>query len=110
MGTSGLTVSVIGVGGNNFGGRCGQDQTTALVRAALDGGSTFLDRAAGYGGPEGSELMLGHAIEGEPHQVVLATKVGFRIHPADVAPGSRRNVRREIETSLRLLQTDHLDL
>jgi aryl-alcohol dehydrogenase-like predicted oxidoreductase len=110
LGTSGLTVSTIGLGGNNFGVRCGQEQTTAVVQAALDAGITFFDTAPAYGGPEGSELMLGHALKGERHRIVLATKFGFRIHPPDIAPGSRRNVRREIEDSLRRLQTDYLDL
>jgi aryl-alcohol dehydrogenase-like predicted oxidoreductase len=110
VGTSGLTVSVIGLGGNNFGSRCGQEQTTAVVHAALEAGITFFDTAPAYGGPEGSELMLGHALKGERQRIVLATKFGFRLHPPDIAPGSRRNVRREIEDSLRRLQTDYLDL
>jgi aryl-alcohol dehydrogenase-like predicted oxidoreductase len=110
LGTSGLTVSAIGLGGNNFGVRCGQEQTTAVVRAALEAGITFFDTAPAYGGPEGSELMLGHALKGERQRIVLATKFGFRIHPPDIAPGSRRNVRREVEDSLRRLQTDYLDL
>jgi aryl-alcohol dehydrogenase-like predicted oxidoreductase len=110
MGTSGLVVSAIGLGGNNFGVRCGQEQTTDIVHAALDAGITFFDTAPAYGGPDGSELMLGHALQGQRHRVVLATKFGFRIHPPDIAPGSRKNVRREIEASLRRLQTDHIDL
>ena len=110
LGTSGLTVSVVGLGGNNFGVRCDQAQTTAVVHAALDAGITFVDTAPAYGGPEGSELMLGHALKGERQRIVLATKFGFRIHPPDVAPGSRRNIRREVEASLRRLQTDYLDL
>lgn len=103
-------MSVIGLGGNNFGTRCDQEQTTAVVHAALDAGITFVDTAPAYGGPEGSETMLGKALRGERHRVVLATKFGFRIHDADIAPGSRRNIRREVEQSLRRLQTDYLDL
>jgi aryl-alcohol dehydrogenase-like predicted oxidoreductase len=110
MGTSGLTVSVIGLGGNNFGTRCGQEQTNAVVHAALDSGITFFDTAPAYGGADGSELMLGNALQGIRQQVVLATKFGFRIHPPEIAPGSRRNVLREVEDSLRRLQTDYLDL
>jgi aryl-alcohol dehydrogenase-like predicted oxidoreductase len=110
IGTSGLVVSIIGLGGNNFGVHCGQEKTTEVVHAALDAGITFFDTAPAYGGPEGSELMLGRALKGERHKVVLATKFGFRIHPPDVAPGSRRNVRHEIEESLRRLQTDYVDL
>ena len=110
VGASGLTVSAVGLGGNNFGTRCDQAQTTAVVKAALDEGITFIDTAPAYGGPQGSEKMLGEALRGERQRVVLATKFGFRIHPPDVSPGSRRNVRREVESSLRLLATDYIDL
>jgi aryl-alcohol dehydrogenase-like predicted oxidoreductase len=110
LGASGLTVSVIGLGGNNFGTRCTQEQTTAVVRGALDAGITFIDTAPAYGGPDGSELMLGRALEGQRRRVVLATKFGFRVHTPDIAPGSRRNIRREVEDSLRRLRTDYIDL
>ncbi|MBV9597353.1 MAG: aldo/keto reductase [Chloroflexi bacterium] len=110
LGASGLTVSVIGLGGNNFGTRCTQAQTTAVVRGALDAGITFIDTAPAYGGPDGSELMLGQALKGQRQRVVLATKFGFRIHNPDIAPGSRRNIRREVEDSLRRLGTDYIDL
>jgi aryl-alcohol dehydrogenase-like predicted oxidoreductase len=110
LGSSGLTLSVIGLGGNNFGTRSNQEQTTTVVHAALDAGITFIDTAPAYGGPDGSELMLGHALKGVRHKMVLATKFGFRIHDPDIAPGSRRNIRREVENSLRRLQTDYIDL
>jgi aryl-alcohol dehydrogenase-like predicted oxidoreductase len=110
LGSSGLVVSVVGLGGNNFGTRCNQEQTTSVVHAALDAGINFIDTAPAYGGPEGSELMLGSALKGLRQKVVLATKFGFRVHDADIAPGSRRNIRREVEDSLRRLQTDYLDL
>jgi len=110
LGASGLTVSVVGLGGNNFGMRLGQAETTRVVLAALDAGITFIDTAPAYGGPEGSELLLGNALRSERHRVVLATKFGFRLHPPDIAPGSRRNIRLEVEQSLRRLQTDFLDL
>jgi aryl-alcohol dehydrogenase-like predicted oxidoreductase len=110
LGASGLTVSVIGLGGNNFGTRCSLEQTTAVVRGALDAGITFVDTAPAYGGPDGSERMLGKALKGQRQQVVLATKFGFRIHNPDTAPGSRRNIRREVEASLQRLGTDYIDL
>ena len=103
-------MSVIGLGGNNFGTRLNQEQTTEVVRAALDAGITFVDTAPAYGGVAGSEMMLGHALKGVRQQAVLATKFGFRIHDPDIAPGSRRNIRREVEASLRRLQTDYIDL
>jgi len=101
---------VIGLGGNNFGTRCDQERTNAVVHAALDAGITLIDTAPAYGGPDGSEMMLGHALKGQRQNAVLATKFGFRIHDTDIAPGSRRNIRREVENSLRRLQTDYLDL
>jgi aryl-alcohol dehydrogenase-like predicted oxidoreductase len=51
-----------------------------------------------------------HALKGLRQKVVLATKFGFRMHDPDMAPGSRRNIRREVENSLRRLQTDYIDL
>jgi aryl-alcohol dehydrogenase-like predicted oxidoreductase len=54
--------------------------------------------------------MLGNALKGRRQNVVLATKFGFRLRDADIAPGSRRNIRREVENSLRRLQTDYIDL
>ena len=51
-------MSVVGLGGNNFGMRIGQAETTRVVRAAIDAGITLIDTAPAYGGPEGSELLL----------------------------------------------------
>jgi aryl-alcohol dehydrogenase-like predicted oxidoreductase len=110
LGASGLTVSVVGLGGNNFGMRIGQAETNRVVRAAIDAGVTLIDTAPAYGGPAGSELLLGNALGSDRQRVVLATKFGFRLHPPDIAPGSRRNIRVEVEQSLRRLQTDYLDL
>jgi aryl-alcohol dehydrogenase-like predicted oxidoreductase len=110
VGDSGLTVSVVGLGANNFGGRLDQAQTTAVVHAAIDAGINFIDTAEVYGGGGGSERMLGEALKGRRQRVVLATKFGHGSSPPDCAPGSRRNVRRAIEDSLSRLQTDWVDL
>jgi aryl-alcohol dehydrogenase-like predicted oxidoreductase len=110
LGASGLTLSAIGLGANNFGTRCNQEQSTEVVHAAMEAGITFIDTAPAYGGPDGSERMLGNALHGRRQQVVLATKFGFRVHDPDIAPGSRRNIRNEIENSLRRLRTDYVDL
>jgi aryl-alcohol dehydrogenase-like predicted oxidoreductase len=114
LGDSGLRVSVVGLGCNNFGGRLDLDATRAVVDAALDVGITLLDTADIYGNLGGSETLLGQVLEGRREQVVLATKFGGDMRgsngPDWDARGSRRYVRRAIEASLRRLRTDYLDL
>lgn len=114
LGNSGLAVSVVGLGCNNFGGRLDADGTRAVVHAALDAGITLLDTADIYGGKGGSETLLGEVLAGHRDEVVLATKFGMDMGGAygdDFgARGSRRYIRRAIEGSLRRLRTDHVDL
>jgi len=118
VGRSGLRVSAVGLGCNNF-GRAGTATETiagtrAVLDAAIDAGVTFLDTADMYGREFGlSETLMGEALEGRRDQVVLATKFGH----ADFAPavtggskGSRAHVRRAVEDSLRRLRTDWIDL
>ncbi|MBF4581932.1 aldo/keto reductase [Curtobacterium sp. VKM Ac-2865] len=119
LGPSGLVVSTVGLGCNNF-GRPGtvtetQDGTDAVVHAALDAGVTLLDTADIYGGTPGqSETMLGAAIAGRRDEVVLATKFGMDMAGANGPDwgvrGSRRYVRLAVESSLRRLGTDWIDL
>jgi aryl-alcohol dehydrogenase-like predicted oxidoreductase len=111
LGTSGLTVSVAGLGCNNFAYRCDLEQTRAVVDAALEQGVTLLDTADTYGGGGGSETFLGQILEDRRDQVVLATKFGSPMGgPEEEARGSRRYIRRAVEASLRRLQTDYIDL
>jgi aryl-alcohol dehydrogenase-like predicted oxidoreductase len=111
LGTSGLTVSVVGLGCNNFGNRCDLEQTRTVVDAALDQGVTLLDTADTYGNGGGSETFLGQILKGRRDQVVLATKFGSPMDgPREEARGSRRYIRRAVEASLRRLQTDYIDL
>jgi aryl-alcohol dehydrogenase-like predicted oxidoreductase len=109
LGTSGLVVSTVGLGCNNFGRRLGLDDTRAVVDAALEAGVTFLDTADVYGD---SELLLGEVLEGRRDDVVLATKFGAAVldAPEWEARGSRRYIRRAVERSLRRLRTDYIDL
>ncbi|OII35152.1 aldo/keto reductase [Curtobacterium sp. MMLR14_010] len=119
LGPSGLVVSTVGLGCNNF-GRPGtvtetQEGTDAVVHAALDAGVTLLDTADMYGGTPGqSETMLGAAIAGRRDEVVLATKFGLDMGgvngPDWGVRGSRRYVRLAVESSLRRLGTDWIDL
>ncbi|HEX5406250.1 MAG TPA: aldo/keto reductase [Pseudonocardiaceae bacterium] len=115
VGDSGLLVSVVGLGCNNFGGRLDVDRTRAVVDAAIDAGITLLDTADVYGNHGGSETFLGQVLEGRRDQVVLATKWGAQ--SADMgygaaagAKGGRGYVRRAVEESLRRLRTDYIDL
>jgi aryl-alcohol dehydrogenase-like predicted oxidoreductase len=111
LGTSGLTVSVVGLGCNNFGRRCDLERTRAVVDAALEVGVTLLDTADVYGDQGGSERFLGEVLGGRRDQVVLATKFGAPMRGSqEQALGSRRYIRRAVEASLRRLQTDYIDL
>ena len=111
LGRSGLTVSVVGLGGNNFGRRLDLEGTRAVVDAALDAGVTLLDTADVYGNRGGSETLLGEVLKGRRDEVVLATKFGSNMGgPQEEARGSRRYVRRAVEASLRRLRTDSIDL
>jgi aryl-alcohol dehydrogenase-like predicted oxidoreductase len=109
----GLSVSVVGLGCNNFGRRVHLDGTRAVVDAALDAGVNFLDTADTYGGQGGSETLLGRVLRGRRDQVVLATKFGMDMgeNGPSVRPrGSRAYIRESIDGSLRRLQTDVIDL
>ena len=107
LGDSGLRVSRVGLGCNNFGGRLGLEETRAVVDAALDAGVTFLDTAEIYGNGGGSERLLGEILEGRRDEVVLATK--FAWQPGD-GLASPEAIRKSIEGSLERLRTDHVDL
>jgi aryl-alcohol dehydrogenase-like predicted oxidoreductase len=113
LGTSGLMVSVVGLGCNNFGSRCDLERSRAVVDAALEEGVTLFDTADTYGGTR-SEAYLGEILEGRRDDVILATKFGHDLGGAAGADwgarGSRRYVRRAVEDSLRRLRTDHIDL
>ncbi|ODT09122.1 MAG: aldo/keto reductase [Microbacterium sp. SCN 70-18] len=119
LGASGLLVSAVGLGCNNF-GRPGTltetlEGTRAVLDAALEAGVTFLDTADMYGGEPGqSETLMGHALRGRRDQVVLATKFGHsgRDMGYGVSAGkaSRSYIRRAVEASLTRLQTEWIDL
>ena len=113
LGNSGLVVSVVGLGCNNFGGRLDVTQSRAVVDAAIDAGVTLLDTAENYSSG-GSEAILGEVLSGRRDQVVLATKFGgggdMGYGPAAGARGGRSYIRRAVEHSLRRLRTDYIDL
>jgi aryl-alcohol dehydrogenase-like predicted oxidoreductase len=108
LGSSDIRVSVAGLGCNNFGMRIDQKGTNAVVGAALDAGITFFDTARIYGGGK-SEEFLGKALGPRRKDVVVATKFGME-HDDTEMGGSRRYIMRVVETNLRALGTDWIDL
>jgi aryl-alcohol dehydrogenase-like predicted oxidoreductase len=115
LGNSGLVVSVVGLGCNNFGGRLDLAGTRKVIDAAIDCGITLFDTSDTYGGGGRSEELIGEALGGRRDQVVLATKFGHQNadmgygHAAG-AKGGRGYIRRAVEQSLRRLGTDYIDL
>ncbi|HXZ58345.1 MAG TPA: aldo/keto reductase [Gaiellaceae bacterium] len=108
LGSSGIRVSRVGLGCNNFGGRLDLVQTRQVVEAALEAEINFLDTADIYGGG-GSERFLGEILEGRRDEVVLATKFGMG--PDEGMPrGSREYLRRALAASLERLRADYVDV
>jgi len=110
LGSSGLKVSEVGLGCNNFGMRIDEKATQAVVDAAIEAGVTFFDTADIYGGTK-SEEFLGKALGKRRGDIVLATKFGMRVgdDPRRMG-GSRRWIMRAVEDSLARLGTDYIDL
>ncbi len=103
-----LSVSAVGLGCNNFGGRLGQKETATVVHAALDAGINFFDTADIYGGAK-SEEYLGAALGGRRDEIVLATKFGAP-YEGHEGGASAAYVRTAVEDSLTRLGTDRIDL
>ena len=115
LGTSGLEVSVVGLGCNNFGRRLDVNGTRAVIDAAIDEGITLFDTAETYGGRGASESLMGEGLGGRRDQVLLATKWGAQgsdlgYGRAAGAKGGRNYIKRAVTESLRRLRTDHIDL
>ena len=111
LGDSGLMVSTVGLGCNNFGMRIDAAATERVVGAALEHGITMFDTSDSYGD---SEIFLGKALGSRRDEIVLATKFGSDLRGANGpdwgARGSRRYIRKAIERSLSRLGTDYIDL
>jgi aryl-alcohol dehydrogenase-like predicted oxidoreductase len=111
LGKSGLLVSVVGLGCNNFAMRIDLEASRKVVHKALDLGITLLDTADIYGNRGGSEEMLGQILGDRRKDVVLATKFAMPMDEAETLKGaSRRYIMRAVEDSLRRLRTDWIDL
>ncbi|MEV6896940.1 aldo/keto reductase [Amycolatopsis sp. NPDC051372] len=112
LGRTGVQVSALALGAMNFGaiGRTTQDDATAIVDAALEGGINVVDTADMYGAGE-SEVMVGKAIAGRRDDLVLATKAAMPMgDERNHRGGSRRWLVTELDNSLRRLGVDHVDL
>ncbi len=114
LGNSGLVVSVVGLGTNNLGMKLDDEGSRRVVHAALDEGITLFDTSDSYGA---SEQRLGRLLAGRRDDVVIATKFGSDIRPRGLsngedwgARGSRRYIKRAVESSLERLRTDWIDL
>jgi aryl-alcohol dehydrogenase-like predicted oxidoreductase len=110
LGDSGLKVSSVGLGCNNFGMRCDAEQTASVVHKALDLGITFFDTADIYG-RGASEKLLAQALGSKRKDVVVATKFGGPMDDSPLARGaSKRYVYKALHASLNRLGSDYIDL
>jgi aryl-alcohol dehydrogenase-like predicted oxidoreductase len=115
LGNTGLIVSSVALGTMQFGGKMnmgnlGQEDATRMVKLALDRGINFIDTADVYSLGE-SETLVGNALKGVRDEIVLATKVRLPMSENFNRSGATRvNIMREVEGSLRRLQTDYIDL
>jgi aryl-alcohol dehydrogenase-like predicted oxidoreductase len=116
LGESGLAVSAVGLGTNNFASRLDDKAARLVLNEALEQGVTFIDTADVYGrsseeGTGASESQLGRLLAGRRNRFVLATKVGMPMSDSPLERGaSRRWILAEVENSLRRLRTDYIDL
>jgi aryl-alcohol dehydrogenase-like predicted oxidoreductase len=115
LGSTGLIVSALSLGTMQFGqamnmGRLGQEETNAMIKFALDRGINFIDTADVYSRGE-SETLIGHALKGMREELVLATKCRLPMSDNFNRSGATRvNIMRGVESSLKRLQTDYIDL
>jgi aryl-alcohol dehydrogenase-like predicted oxidoreductase len=115
LGNTGLIVSELALGTMQFGGKMNmgnldQEDTTRMVQVALDKGINFIDTADVYSLGE-SETLVGNALKGVRQEIVLATKVRLPMGENFNRGGATRvNILREVEGSLRRLQTDYIGL
>ena len=111
LGKSGLRVSVVGLGCNNFGNWIDKAASQAVIHMAIDLGITLLDTADVYGNKGGSETILGEVLGPRRKDIVLATKFGIEMDEAQTLKGgSRRYIMAALEASLKRLKTDWIDL
>jgi aryl-alcohol dehydrogenase-like predicted oxidoreductase len=110
LGHSGLEVSLVGLGTNNFDRRCDQAQSAQVLDQAVESGINFIDTANIYSAGE-SETHIGNWLKGKRDQVLIATKFGMKMGDGPMQKGaSRQHMMASIEASLIRLQTEYIDL
>lgn len=111
LGRTGLRVSLVGLGCNNFGGRIDLEAARKVVDKAIESGITLFDTADIYGARGGSETALGELLGARRKDIVLATKFGMDMDAEGIKKGgSRRYIVEAVEASLKRLKTDWIDL
>jgi len=110
LGRSGLRVSLVGLGCNNFGQRMDLASSTKVIHKALDAAITLFDTADVYGGRGGSETVLGQVLGDRRKDIVLASKFGMPMDEGEKKGASRRYIVAACEASLKRLKTDWIDL
>jgi aryl-alcohol dehydrogenase-like predicted oxidoreductase len=110
LGNSGLRVSLVGLGCNNFGQRMDLESSRAVIHKALDAGITLFDTADVYGGRGGSETVMGQVLGDRRKDIVLASKFAMPMDDGEKKGASRRYIISAVEASLTRLKTDWLDL
>ena len=110
LGSSGLKVSEIGLGGNNFGWWAGEPTSVTVINHAIDLGINYIDTADMYD-KGNSEKFIGKATKGKRPQVIIATKCGYPMGDGPNDKGaSRYHIIKSVDASLQRLQTDYIDL
>ena len=110
LGNSGLEVSAVGLGANNFGGRLDYQSSNKVISQLFDVGINLIDTSNSYGNTL-SEEYIGKALEGRREQAVIATKVSSRMSEGpNQAGNSRKHIMEQVEQSLTRLRTDYIDL
>ncbi len=110
LGRSGLRVSLVGLGCNNFGGRMDREASRAVIHKALDAGITLFDTADVYGNRGGSETVMGEILGDRRKDIVLASKFGMAMDEGEKKGASRRYIMAAVDASLKRLKTDWIDL
>jgi aryl-alcohol dehydrogenase-like predicted oxidoreductase len=110
LGKSGLEVSAIGLGANNFGGRLDYESSDFVISQLFDVGINLIDTSNSYGNTL-SEEYIGRSLEGRREKAVIATKVSSRVSEGpNQAGNSRKHITEQVENSLTRLRTDYIDL
>ncbi|MBI2819945.1 MAG: aldo/keto reductase [Acidobacteria bacterium] len=111
LGASGPSVTLVGLGCNNFGRRTDLETSRKVIHKALELGINLFDTADIYGGYGGSETILGETLGGRRKDIILATKFGMAMNQEGTLKGASRSyILSSVEGSLRRLQTDWIDL